>query len=79
MKIWLFHPRHQKKKFVNNVISKIYDPSIHDDHAFDEFWLDTGKVFPIMAHMFPTLSFVVYDEEMCTTTMCKQDKKGKLQ
>ena len=52
-----FSSMESKNKFVNNVISRIYDPSIHDDHASEKFWLDTGKVFPIIAHMFPSFVF----------------------
>ena len=74
-----FSSMESKNKFVNNVISKIYDPSINDDHASEKFWLDTGKVLPIIAHMFPSFVFVVYDEERCTTNMCKQDKNGNIQ
>ena len=59
-----------RKQFIFNIQKQIYQEWMNDSWIEEKYWLDVGNVLPILAKMFPHITFMVYDLKICTTSTC---------
>ena len=70
-----FSTMESKTKYVTNISETIYQPWMRNDHVYYRYWLNSRTILPIIASMYPSICFIVYDTKLCTLSACKKDKE----